>query len=70
MALRKRLITFAVAFAMLAAFMSFPAAPPAHANAPSCQAIWILVNGCWVYCYPVDNGPGWGCARQCDFGGC
>lgn len=69
MTLRKRLITLVAAIALLATFQGFASTPPAHANAPSCEAIWIQVNGCWVYCYPVETG-GWGCARSCVFAGC
>ena len=69
MTLRRRLITFVAAIAMLSTFAGFVAPPPAHAKADSCQATWILINGCWVYCYPVETG-GWGCARECIFGGC
>ena len=67
--LRKRLITLVAAIAMLVAFTGFVGTPPAHAYRDSCQAIWIQVNGCWVYCYPVETG-GWGCARACEFAGC
>jgi hypothetical protein len=69
MTLRRRLITLVAAIALLVTFQGFASTPPAHANAPRCEEIWIVVNGCYVYCYPVDTG-GSGCARTCVFAGC